>query len=230
MSRRTSTLTLGRPAGRGPPTPKQTEASTVPRDHCCWFDQDQSIGPTRIAATKCDPEEPVETIESGARLFSFEDGELLAQGHRLQSQPMTWQKECPRVRHHWNKPIHRSDNNAPRRDQNTQAKCFSLLADQVLMTHRGVLTTHRTVQQLREHFRGTPHDSSFEIATPSSVAVSLGRSKPWASGRCYRLLVRRGSRSWFVNGRLMMKSERKSGGPTQTVSCTRSTPYRSGFL
>ena len=62
----------------GLPTPKQTEASTVPGDHCFGFNQNEGIGPIGILATQCDPQEPVETIESVARLLAFEDGELLA--------------------------------------------------------------------------------------------------------------------------------------------------------
>jgi len=73
---------------------------------------------------------------SGARLLAFEHGELLAQGHRLQRKSVVWQNECPNVRHHWNEQTHRSDHSARRRDRNKQAKCFSLLDDQVLMTHR----------------------------------------------------------------------------------------------
>jgi len=108
------------PARRpGLPTPEQTEASTVPGDHCFGFNQNEGIGPTGIPVTQCDPEEPVETIEPRARLLAFEHGQLLAQGNGLQRQPMTWQKECPKIRHHCNEPIHRSDNNAPYRDRNT---------------------------------------------------------------------------------------------------------------
>ena len=51
-------------------------------------------------------------IKSGARLFAFEHGELLAQGHRLQSKSVAWQNECPNARHHRNEQAHRSDNSA----------------------------------------------------------------------------------------------------------------------
>ena len=80
-----------------PPNPEQTEACTVPGDHCFWSDQNESIGPTRIPATQCDPEEPVETTEPRVRLLAFEHGELLAQGNDLQRQSVARQKECPQV-------------------------------------------------------------------------------------------------------------------------------------
>ena len=51
-------------------------------------------------------------IESGARLFAFEQGELLAQGNRLQRKCVALQKECPKVRHHRNEQAHRSHNSA----------------------------------------------------------------------------------------------------------------------
>ena len=47
---------------------------------------------------------------------------------------MARQKECPKGRHQWNEQTQRSEDSAPRRDRNKQAKCFSLLDDQVLMT------------------------------------------------------------------------------------------------
>jgi hypothetical protein len=69
-------------------------------------------------------------IESGTRLFAFEHGELLAQGNDLQGKSVARQKECANVRHHGNEQAHRSENSAPPRDRNKQAKCFSLVADQ----------------------------------------------------------------------------------------------------
>ncbi len=106
----------------------------MPGDHCFWSDQNESIGPTRIPAAECDPEELVERIKPGVRLLAFEHGELLAQGNGLQRKPVARQNECTNVRHHWNEQAHRSDNSVPCRDRGKQAKCFSL-ADQVLMTH-----------------------------------------------------------------------------------------------
>jgi hypothetical protein len=37
---------LGPAHSRGLPTPEQAEASTVPRDHCFGFNQNESVGPT----------------------------------------------------------------------------------------------------------------------------------------------------------------------------------------
>ena len=70
-------------------------------------------------------------IKSGTRLLAIEHGELLAQSNALQRQSVARQEECPQVRHHWAEQAHRSDNIASGQDRNKQAKCFSLLADQV---------------------------------------------------------------------------------------------------
>ena len=77
----------------GSPTPKQTEAGAVPGHHCFGFDQNQRVSPTGIQATHCDPEESVQTSESGTGLLPFEHCELLPQSNGLQSKSVTRQKE-----------------------------------------------------------------------------------------------------------------------------------------
>ena len=57
----------------------------MPADHGLRFHDDKDVGPTRPYPAQGDPEQPVQEIQSRARAFPLENGELLPQGEDLQS-------------------------------------------------------------------------------------------------------------------------------------------------
>jgi hypothetical protein len=81
----------------GPPTSEQAEAGPIPGDNRLWLDQEENAGPTRSQLSKRHSEQAIDPMESGARLFAFEHGELLAQGYVFQAQLVTGEKPASQV-------------------------------------------------------------------------------------------------------------------------------------
>ena len=82
----------------------------MPGHHRFRFDEYEGISPTRIQSPQHRPEEPVQAIESGSGLLSFENRELLPQSSGFQCESVARYEEGTNVRDdRKNKRTHRSD-------------------------------------------------------------------------------------------------------------------------
>jgi len=84
----------------GPNPPKEPEPSAMPGHHGLRLHDDQRFDPARPDAAEHNPEQPVETLQTGTGLLPLENAELLAQGNGFQGEFVAWQAEGANVRHH----------------------------------------------------------------------------------------------------------------------------------
>jgi hypothetical protein len=93
-----------------PPAPKQTEASAMPGHHRFRFDDYEGVSPTRIQSPQHRPEQPVQSLESGATPLSFEHRELLTHSSGFQGESVARYEERTDIgEYRYNKRAHRSD-------------------------------------------------------------------------------------------------------------------------
>jgi hypothetical protein len=86
----------------------------MPGDYCVWLDENESFGPVVPKATNGNPEQSIELVQLGARLFPFVNGKLLAKSGRLHCQTVPRHEKRPRVRQHaQQKRNHHSDATQP---------------------------------------------------------------------------------------------------------------------
>jgi hypothetical protein len=62
------------------------------------IDDYESISPARVYPPQCRPKGPVHATESGSRVLSFEDGELLPQSSGFQCKPVARYEQRTDVR------------------------------------------------------------------------------------------------------------------------------------
>src|SRR3954471_123674 len=70
----------------GSPCPKQAVSGAMPRDHRFGLDENECFGPVGPDPTNDHPEQAIESIQLGGRLFALVNGKLLSKSDRLQCQ------------------------------------------------------------------------------------------------------------------------------------------------
>jgi hypothetical protein len=82
----------------------------MPRDYSIGLDENESFGPVVPNAPNDNPEQAIELIQLGARLFPFVNGKLLAKSGGLHCQTVPGYEKRLRVRQHaQQKRSHHSD-------------------------------------------------------------------------------------------------------------------------
>ena len=77
-------LRLAEPLGTQPP--KQPKPNSVPGNNSVRLHDDQGISPAAPPVLECNAEQPVEAAQSGSRLLTLEDHELLAKTGGFQTE------------------------------------------------------------------------------------------------------------------------------------------------
>ena len=72
----------------------------MPRHHSLRLHDDQGLAPSRPYSPEHNPEQPVETMQSGPGLLPLENSELLAESDGFQGEFVPRQEESPNVRDH----------------------------------------------------------------------------------------------------------------------------------
>src|SRR5437764_1870011 len=70
----------------GSPCPEQAVSGAMPRDYRIGLDENECFGPVGPDPTNDHPEQAIEPIQLGARLFAFVHGKLLSKSSRLHCQ------------------------------------------------------------------------------------------------------------------------------------------------
>jgi hypothetical protein len=69
--------------------PDQTKASPVPSDDGLWFDDDQSLAPSRLEPAERNPKHSILDSQSRARSFPLQYAQLLTESKDLKSETAT---------------------------------------------------------------------------------------------------------------------------------------------
>jgi hypothetical protein len=72
----------------------------MPRDYRVGLDENEGFGPIVSNAPNDNPEQPIELIQLGARLFPFVKRKLLAKSGGLHCQTVSRHEKRPHVRQH----------------------------------------------------------------------------------------------------------------------------------
>ena len=78
----------------------------MPRDYRIGLDENECFGPVGPDPTNDHPEQAIESIQLGARLFALVNGKLLSKSNRLHCQTVPRNQKRPQVRQHLEQSRH----------------------------------------------------------------------------------------------------------------------------
>jgi hypothetical protein len=118
----------------------------MPRDYRTGFDESECFGPVRPDPTNDHPEQAIEWIQLGARLFAFVHGKLLSKSDRLHCKTVPRDQKCSQVRQHREQS----------RDHHSDASRFRMILKSLIPEAAGVLMTHNPAKYERCKFGRFP--------------------------------------------------------------------------
>jgi hypothetical protein len=135
------------------PSPEQSVTGAMPGDYRFRLDENESFGPVVPNAPNDNPEQPIELIQLGARLFPFVNGQLLTKSGGLHCQTVPRHEKRPHVRQHARqKSNHHSDA--------TQQSLYSLWPHSEAVDSRG----HRRFDDRLAALELRPFKQRFSVA------------------------------------------------------------------